>query len=76
MKLKTIILLIAPLFLISCGNIPTKAKLELPPEITYPKVSASEVSCLSDDVFNRIKMRDKLKSARIDTLKNIIKSTH
>jgi len=77
MRLKTITLLIVTSFWISaCGSIPTQAKLPLPPEITYPVITADEVQCLTDNVFNKIKMRDKLKSARIETLKNIIKTTH
>lgn len=75
-KSKMIILLIATSFLISCGSIPTNAVLKLPPEITYPVISAQEVSCLTDETFNKIKKRDKLKSARIQTLRNIILSTH
>jgi hypothetical protein len=75
-KLKTTLLLIASLFLINCGHIPTNAVLKLPPELVYPLVSAEEVSCLTDDAFNKIKKRDKLKSARIETLRNIIKATH
>ena len=76
MKLRTIILLTAAIFLISCGSIPTNAVLKLPPEISYPIIAADEVSCLADNVFNKIKKRDKLKSARIKTLRNIILSTH
>jgi len=76
MKYKTTILLIASLFLTSCGHIPTNAVLKLPPELIYPSVNPTEVSCLSGNTFNKIKKRDKLKSARIETLKNIIKATH
>ena len=76
MKLKMIILLTAISSSISCGSIPSAAKLTLPPEITYPMITAGEVSCLTDNVFNKVKKRDKLKSARIETLRNIIKSTH
>ena len=75
-KSKTILLLIASLFLISCSSIPTTAKLKLPPEIAYPVITPDEVSCLTDSAFNKIKKRDKLKSARIETLKGIIKATH
>ena len=75
-RLKMILLLIASLFLINCSHIPTNAALQLPPQITYPIIAPEEVSCLSDDVFQKIKIRDKLKSARIETLTNIIKATH
>jgi hypothetical protein len=76
MKLKTTILLIAALFSISCSTTPVVVALELPPKITYPSISAGDVTCLPDSVFNKIKKRDKLKSARIETLINIIKTTH
>ena len=75
MKLKMIILLTAISFSISCSVIPQSAKLKLPPPITYPVIMAGEVSCLTDNAFNKIKKRDKLKSARIETLRNIILST-
>jgi len=77
MRLKTITLLIVTSFWISaCGSIPTQAKLPLPPEITYPVITAQEARCLTDNTFNKIKKRDKLKSARINTLTEIIKTTH
>jgi len=75
-KYKLIALLIATTFLISCSTIPTNAVLKLPPKISYPVISSGEVSCLTNSAFNKIKKRDKLKSARIETLKNIIRSTH
>jgi hypothetical protein len=76
MKLRTIILLTAISSLISCSSIPTQARLKLPPEITYPVITSQEVQCLTDNTFNKIKKRDKLKSARIETLTEIIKATH
>lgn len=75
-KYKTIILLIAASSLINCSGIPSQAKLPLPPEINYPVITAEDVKCLSDEVFGKIVKRDKLKSARIETLKGIIRSTH
>ncbi len=75
MRLKTISLLIALSSLISCSSIPTNAVLKLPPKLDYPVVVASDVSCLTDDVFNKIKKRDKLRAARIETLRAIILST-
>ena len=76
-RLRMISLLIVTSFWISaCSHIPTQAVLPLPPQITYPVITPDEVSCLTDEVFNKIKKRDKLKSARIETLANIIRSTH
>ncbi len=76
MRLKTLSLLAAITFLTSCGSVPTIPKLKLPPPISYPVVVASDVSCLTDDIFNKIKKRDKLRAARIETLRAIILSTH
>lgn len=77
MRLKKIILLIVVSFWISaCSSIPSQAKLPLPPELIYPVITPDEVSCLTDNAFNKIKKRDKLKSARIETLTEIIRSTH
>ena len=75
-KYKTIILLIASLFLINCSHIPTNAVLPLPPELIVPTISVQEVECLSDKTFLKIMKRDKLKSARIETLKAVIRTTH
>jgi len=77
MRLKTITLLIVTSFWISaCSSIPTQARLKLPPDLNYPVITAQEVQCLTDNAFNKIKKRDNLKSARIETLKAIILSTH
>ena len=76
-RYKTIILLIGLSFsIISCDSIPTNPTLKLPPELIVPTISAQEAECLTDNVFDKIKKRDKLKSARIETLKGIIRATH
>jgi len=76
MRLKMITLLIVTSFWINaCSSIPTQAKLPLPPELVYPVITAQEVQCLTDNAFNKIKKRDKLKSARIHTLTEIINTT-
>jgi len=75
-KYKLIILLTALSFSISCTGIPTTPKLKLPPQLVYESITAEEVKCLSDDTFLKIYKRDKLKSARIQTLRAIIEATH
>ena len=75
MKAKSL-LMMTTLFLVSCGTVYEQAKLPLPPELIVPTISKSEVMCLTDEVRDRIKKRDKLKSARILTLIGIIKTTH
>ena len=70
------LLIVTTLWISGCDSIPSHAVLKLPPELIVPSISAQEVSCLPDNVFNKLKKRDKLKSARIETLISIIKSTH
>ena len=60
----------------SCDSIPANPTLKLPPELIVPTISAQEVECLSDKAFLKIMKRDKLKSARIETLKAVIRTTH
>ena len=69
------IILIA-LTLISCGSIPTGAKLPLPPEVVYPSIQASELQCLTDKTYEKLNARRALCEARIETLNGIIRSTH
>lgn len=76
MKAKLLALLMTVSFLISCSTVTTQAKLNLPPDIQYPKITLEEVECLPKSIKEKIKKRDQLKSQRIETLKNIIKSTH
>lgn len=68
-------LIVTTLWISGCDSIPSHAVLKLPPELVTPTISAQEVSCLPDNVFNKLKKRDKLKSARIETLKGIIRAT-
>jgi hypothetical protein len=75
-KTKLLALLMMVSFLISCSSIPSNAKLPLPPEIIYPSISLGDVSCLPKKTKEKIKKRDGMKSARIETLTNIIKKTH
>ena len=77
MKTKLLVLLPMVVFLTSCACVGTQAKLTLPPELVVPKISLGEVKGkIPDEVIERIKLRDQKKSARIETLKSIIKTTH
>lgn len=76
MKVKLLVLLMMVIFLTSCSSVPAKAKLPLPPALVVPKITLDEVSCLPESVKIKIKKRDQLKSKRIITLENTIKTTH
>jgi len=59
----------------SCGSL-EPVRLPLPPPLVTPTVTRDEVKCLSDDAYERLVIRDRLKDARIKTLTDVIKSTH
>ena len=69
------ILLSAIILLTSCAHV-TTAKLPLPPEQTYPKIMPVELGCLSDETYIKLVKRDKMKTERIQTLREIIMSTY
>lgn len=74
--MKHIIPLVSAIILSSCAGTPGKVTLPLPPEPTYPRIKASELECLSDATYEKLMVRDVMKTERIETLRNIIKSTH
>ena len=87
--MKTLILILSPIILASCCLDPvyTQGKLRLPPELVLTdkhKVKDGEWACLAKEKKERAKCKafqalgkmDVLKSKRIETLKNIIRSTH
>lgn len=74
--MKTSILILAT-FLASCGS--TKfitVPLVLPPQPEYVKVSGDELQCLSEDAYIRLAKSVKQRNAHIETLEDIIRSTH
>lgn len=73
------LILSAVIFISACGTtaVPVVVELQLPPPLIVPKLNEEQsLECLTDDAYNVLERRDKLKSARIETLENIIKSTH
>jgi len=76
MKLNLLNILLSAMILSSCGNIPAQAKLPLPPKIVYPAILGGELQCLSDNTYKKLNTRRSLCESRIETLRNIIKSTH
>lgn len=64
------------LILSGCNHIPKQAKLPLPPPINYPVITAADLQCLSDEAVKKLVKRDILKTKRIETLTNIIRTTH
>ena len=64
------------LILASCCGIPSQAKLKLPPDVVYPTIKAEELQCLTDKTYEKLNIRRIRCETRVETLKNIIKSTH
>ena len=75
--MKKSILLIAIILVSACAvkTIPVKVVLQSPAPLELPRMSATELSCLSDDVYTRLVTRDTMQSERIKTLRGIIEST-
>ena len=73
--LRLVSLTLFAMILSSCG-ISTGAKLNLPPDLVYPKIKGSELQCLSDKVYTQLNIRRAMCESRVETLKSIIKSTH
>ena len=76
MKLNLLTILLSATILSSCGTVISQAKLPLPPEVVYPAISGHELQCLTDNVYKKLNTRRALCEARVETLRNIIKSTH
>ena len=63
------------LVLSSCCNTPIQGKaapIELPNSITFPKVYAEELACLTDDVYNRLDDGRIMCRSRLKTLEKAI----
>ena len=62
----------------SCATsiIPVTVPLSLPPDLILPKIQGAEFQCMTEDAYNRVALRDVMLRARVDTLKDIIESTH
>lgn len=78
--MKLLIKCVAVIGLISslsaCGSIPSQPYLVIPAHPTYPTIAAYELECLSEGTMERLVARDVMKTERITTLENIIRTTH
>ncbi len=77
MKLKIALIALIALISSSCSTttIPVQVALQLPPELILVKIKGADLQCLTDEVYQALKLRDISLRARVDTLKDIIKST-
>lgn len=64
------------LSLSGCGATLEPVRLEVPPSLTLPTIPAEALTCLSDDAYEALVVRDTLLRARIKTLEDIILTTH
>ena len=72
-----LIILSALIWISGCSTVEYKpTPLSLPPELRVPVVKPVELECVTDETYKNLKLQNKLHKARIETLKNIIKSTH
>jgi len=87
MRLKLLITTLTLTTLVSCGSIPTNAKLSILDPLVIPeslKIKEHEWACLAKPKLERVKCpafqklgkRDNLRKAREQTLINKIKATH
>lgn len=72
------ILLAAIISISSCSSIPVAVvpHLECPPPLELPKITPEELAPLSDEAYEKLVIRDKLRAEREKTLCSIIESTH
>ena len=74
---KSILISLAIISLASCTKtIPVTVPLPLPPPLELPTIQAGELQCLANETYETLVQRYKLQKARIETLTNIIRSTH
>ena len=72
--MKTLIIVLSGMILASCCNQPigSQARLPLPQDLIYPKISAEELRCLSDSAYKKLNERRVMCEGRVKTLKNTI----
>jgi hypothetical protein len=75
--MKMLTLTILTVFISGCGTTVYVTKpLPLPEPLTEIKVPKGSLDCVSDEGKKALIRRDRVKDERIQTLRDIIKSTH
>lgn len=76
--MKKLILVAAIILSSACASNPVAvvAKLPIPPRPDMPAIASTDLMCISDDTYRTLVTRDKLWTNRVETLENIIESTH
>ena len=64
------------LSLSGCAHTPSAPRLPIPERPVLPTIQAAEVACLTDETYTRLVQRERLLRAHIETLEQIIKTTH
>jgi len=69
---------IAIFFLSACGakTVYVTTELPLPERPVFAKVTGAELECLVQPAYDRLETSIKQRNAHIETLENIIKTTH
>jgi hypothetical protein len=60
----------------ACCTTSDPAKLPIPPAQSYPTIPAEKLKVLDKETMKALVERDTLKTERIQTLEDIIRSTH
>lgn len=74
--MRKILFVIVAILVSSCCGIPQKAKLPLPPEPTYHKITDNELACLTDATYAKLAENDLACKQSLKTHRDIIKVTH
>ena len=71
------LILLSAIFLVSCSTTSYVTNpLPLPVQPIYEKVLSDELMCLTDESYERLAKSIKQRNAHIETLEDIIESTH
>jgi hypothetical protein len=70
------LIIASAIFLSSCTTVATVAKLPIPPRPDFPPIPANELMCLTDQAYSDLVLISKLWINHVETLENIIRSTH
>lgn len=74
--MRNLLLLIALFSLSACCGIPQKAKLDLPDDVVLPELTNQELSCVTQETYEKIADMKIACEEGIKTHRDVIKSTH
>lgn len=73
-------LILAALFATGCAAQPEvryiSQPIPLPPQPELPAIQSEELECIGDETYRKLVKRELLQRSHINTLENLIKTTH